>query len=104
MSTDAKTREQNPAPVDPPLSMRDLAAVLVKHYGLTEGTYDLMVEFQIGTGAVGPDKDNPLPGVTTGVSRVGLIPTAKAGPNTVDAALINPAKKLRQKAATKAAS
>lgn len=103
MSTDAKAPEQNPAPIDPPLSMRDLAAVLVRHYGLTEGTYDLMVEFQIGTGAVGPDRDNPLPGVTTGVSRVGLIPTAKAGPNTVDAALINPGKKLRKKAATKAA-
>lgn len=77
--------------------MRDLASVLVKHYGLTEGIYDLVVEFQIGIGAVGPDKDSLLPGAMIGVSKVGLVPTTKQGPNTVDAALINPTKKLRKK-------
>ena len=99
MSTDTKAPEQHSAPITSPLSMRDLASVLVKHYGLTEGTYDLMVEYQIGTGAVGPDKDNLVPGAMIGVSRVGLVPTTKQGPNTVDAALINPTKKLRKKTA-----
>jgi len=80
--------------------MRDLASVLVKHYGLTEGIYDLVVEFQIGTGAVGPDQGNLVPGAMIGVSKVGLVPTTKQGPNTVDAALINPTKKLRKKATT----
>ena len=59
-----------------------------------------MVEYQIGTGAVGPDKDNLVPGAMIGVSRIGLMPTTKLGPNTVDAALINPTKKLRKKATT----
>ncbi len=80
--------------------MRDLASVLVKHYGLTEGIYDLVVEFQIGTGAVGPDKDSLMPGAMIGVSRVGLVPTTKQGPNTVDAALTNPTKTLRKKTTT----
>ena len=100
MSTDTKTPEQLSASSSPPLSMRDLALVLVKHYGLTEGIYDLVVEFQIGTGAVGPDQDNLVPGAMIGVSRVGLVSTTKQGPNTVDAAQINPAKKLRKKTAT----
>lgn len=97
MSTDTKTPEQLSALSNPSLSMRDLASVLVKHYGLTEGIYDLVVEFQIGIGAVGPDKDSLLPGAMIGVSKVGLVPTTKQGPNTVDAALINPTKKLRKK-------
>jgi hypothetical protein len=100
MSTDTKTPEQLFASSSPPLSMRDLASVLVKHYGLTEGIYDLVVEFQIGTGAVGPDQGNLVPGAMIGVSKVGLVPTTKQGPNTVDAALINPTKKLRKKATT----
>jgi len=100
MSTDEKTLEQHPAPISSPLSMRELAAVLVKHYGLTEGKYDLMVEFQIGTGAVGPDKDSVVPGAMIGVSRVGLIPATKMGPNTIDAASITPTKKPRKKSAT----
>ena len=100
MSTDTKAPEQPSTPAHPPLSMRDLASLLVKHYGLTEGIYDLMVEYQIGTGAVGPDKDNLVPGAMIGVSRIGLMPTTKLGPNTVDAALINPTKKLRKKTIT----
>jgi hypothetical protein len=81
--------------------MRDLASVLVKHYGLTEGTYDLMIEYQIGTGAVGPDKDNLLPGAMIGISRVGLMPATKpGGPNTVDASLVNSGKKPRKKTST----
>ncbi|MDO9272317.1 MAG: hypothetical protein Q7T94_04805 [Rugosibacter sp.] len=100
MPTDIKTPEQLSASSNPSLSMRDLASVLVKHYGLTEGTYDLVVEFQIGTGAVGPDKDNLVPGAMIGVSRVGLVPTTEQGPNTVDAALLNPTKKPRKKTTT----
>jgi len=52
----------SPEPIATPLSMRDLATVLVKHYGLHEGCYDLMIEFQIGMGAVGPNADALNPG------------------------------------------
>ena len=69
----------------------------MKHYGLNEGTFDLMLEFQIGTGAIGPDKDNLIPGAMIGVSRIGLVPTSKVGPTTVDASVVNPAKKSRKK-------
>lgn len=78
-------------PVAEPLSMRELAAVLVKHYGLHEGHYTLVVEFQVGTGPVGPDRENLTPGAMLGVSKVGLMPTKEAdGVLTVDAKNINP--------------
>ena len=98
MSTDKAATNWTPVPVEAPLSMRDLAGVLVKHYGIHEGHFDLLIEFQIGMGAVGPDPSALTPGAMIGVSRVGLIPSKTEGPTTVDAALINPAKKLRKKA------
>lgn len=97
MSTDDKALDQKNEPVLPQLSMRDLAVVLVKHYGLTEGKYDLMVEFQIGTGPMGPDKDSLVPGAMIGLSRVGLLPVAKLSPNTIDASQVNPKKKTIRK-------
>lgn len=93
MSTETPKTLQQIAPVRPPLSLKEVAAVLVKHYGLNEGVFDLMVEFQIGVGAIGPDKDKAVPGAMIGVSKIGLLPSKIPGPNTVDAAVINPEKK-----------
>lgn len=91
MSTDKQNVGWQPVPVEAPLSMRDLTAVLIKHYGIHEGRYDLLVEFQIGMGAVGPDPASATPGAMIGVSRVGLMPAKGNGPTSVDAALVNPA-------------
>jgi hypothetical protein len=71
--------------------MRDLTIVLIKHYGIHEGCYDLLVEFQIGMGAVGPDPSTLTPGAMIGVSRVGLMPAKGNGQASVDASLVNPA-------------
>lgn len=85
MRTDAQ-EVMSAAPSIDPLNMRQLTEVLVRHHGLTEGLFDLLVEFQIGTGAVGPDKDRLLPGAMIGLARVGLTPAKVRGPNTLDAA------------------
>jgi hypothetical protein len=97
MSTDKPATNWTPTPVEAPLSMRDLAGVLVKHYGIHEGHFDLLVEFQIGMGAVGPDPTALTPGAMIGVSRIGLMPAKTDGPTTVDAAIVNPVKKSRKK-------
>jgi hypothetical protein len=55
----------------PPLSMKELSQVLAKHYGLPPGKYDLRIEFQIGTGPVGPENDR-LPGMVLGIKSIGL--------------------------------
>ena len=80
----------HPQIVSDPLSLKDLAAVLVRHYGLHEGLFDVMVEYQIAVGGFGPDPANPLPGAMMGAHRIGLIRTEQPSGRTVDAALINP--------------
>jgi hypothetical protein len=73
-----------------PVSTRDLISILIKHHGIHEGTFKLVVEFQVGQGAVGPDKDNPIPGLMLGVSRVGLLPAPSGEVGSVDASVENP--------------
>ena len=97
MSTEDPLTEQRLSPVKPPLSMKELASLLVKHYDLRAGTFDLMVEYQLGTGAVGPDKEHLLPGLMIGIAKVGLVPSAKSGPVTVDAGEVNPPPKTKRK-------
>lgn len=88
-----------PVPVESPVSARDLTAILIKHYGLHEGRFDLLVEYQIGVGPVGPDPASFVPGIMFGVARVGLMAAAGEGPTSVDAAVANPAPRPQKKAA-----
>lgn len=91
MSTENRSRNLNLAPIESPLSMRELTILLIKHYGIHEGSYDLLVEFQIGMGAVGPDPASLTPGAMIGVSKVGLVQAKENGQSSVDAGLVNPA-------------
>lgn len=84
-----------PLPVGDPLSVKDLTALLIKHYGLHEGNFDLLIEFQIGMGAFGPTPDMQAPGAMIGVSKMGLARSAQIGPLSVDAAVVNPPPKSR---------
>lgn len=92
-----------PVPVETPVSMRELTALLIKHYGLHEGRYDLLVEYQMGVGPVGPDPTNFVPGVMFGVGRVGLLAARGDGPTSVDAAVVNPVPMMQKKPAKKSA-
>ncbi len=89
-------------PVSDPLTLRELAEVLVRHYGIHEGNYDLVLEFQIGVGQVGPDPEAQLPGAMVSIARIGLIQAADVGTTTVDASIVNPAKIPRKKSLVKA--
>lgn len=80
------------------MTLKELAVLLIKHYGYHEGLFDISVQFQLGTGAIGPGEDNLLPGVMIGFSGIGLKKVSKIGSNTLNAAEINPAKELRQPA------
>lgn len=72
--------------------------MVIRDQGIHEGLYDIGLEFNMAVGSVGPDQDSQLPGAIFGVSRIGIIQVPKAGPNTVDAAKVNPAKKRKAKA------
>lgn len=96
MSTDAKNM------VEPyQLSIQQLGAVLLKHYGLHEGKYQLSVGFKIGVGSVpsGEEDTETIPGAIVGVEGVMLTrePDDAQSPNILDAAVLNPKKKPRSK-------
>ena len=87
-----------PGAVADPLTMRELATVLVKHYGIHEGKFDLLIEFQIGMGLLGPSPELTNPGAMISVSKIGLVQSPPVdGPMTVDAAIVNPPIKVHKK-------
>lgn len=96
-NTDQLTQGKPLNPADAPLTMLEIATLLVRHYDLHEGTYDLLLEYQFGVGAVGPNKENLHPGVMVGLSKMGLSRTQEPGPLSVDAAVVNPPTKARKK-------
>jgi hypothetical protein len=95
MSTDANMPEQ--AQTLQGLSLKELTVLLVKHYGLSKGTYNLSLKYRYGSGAIGPNENDMSPGVVIGLSEVGLVPSPTIGPSSVDAALVNLEKKPRKK-------
>ncbi|MEY3944237.1 MAG: hypothetical protein RIS04_1446 [Pseudomonadota bacterium] len=88
------------------LSIQSLTGVLIRHFDLHEGVYQLNVGFKIGVGGFamdgGPDAV-PLPGAVVGVEGVTLtkVPEGVNAPNAVDASLVNPAPKPRLKTRAK---
>lgn len=84
-------------PIQPTLSLGELTEILIKHYGLHEGEYDLLIEFQIGTGMSGPTEETKCPSAFIGVSKIGLMQASVHSPNRVDAAKVNPQKKKTKK-------
>lgn len=85
-------------------TLRELAEIVIRHQGIHSGNYEISINFEIAVGAVGPSPSNMLPGAMIGVSGFGLVPAIVAGPNTVDAAVVNPlAKKPTAKAKAAAA-
>jgi hypothetical protein len=88
-------------PAFDPLSLRELTEVLIQHYGVNEGKFDLLFEFQVGIGSIGLAVDSQLPGAMIGISKVGLIKSTADGITTVDAAIVNPTNKARKKPASK---
>lgn len=91
------TNNAKPQSIHPPLNLRELTAVLIKHYGIHEGRYDLLMEFQIGTGMFGPTPEATCPSAMIGFSSIGLMPSLPNSPVAVDAAEVNPQKKKTKK-------
>lgn len=94
-----RTNEAAPKfdPKESALSLRDITVLLIKHYGFNEGKFELLIEFQVGTGMTGPIPGQPFLGAFVGVSKIGLVPATIESPNAVDAAIVNPAKPNKPK-------
>jgi hypothetical protein len=72
------------------LTLKDTIKILIKHFDLHEGLFDLAFEIQTGIGNFGPNKEATLPGAAIGVGGLKLVKSPKMGPHTVDAAEFNP--------------
>lgn len=99
MPTKKQTVERDGAKPEDVIALKELTVLLIKHFGHHEGLYDLAFQLHIGTGSIGPDKDNLLPGAMFGIAGVALKRVEKFGTNTLDAEDVNPAPKARKKAA-----
>lgn len=79
-----------PGLVGEPLSARQLVEVLIRHYGLNEGRYELVLGFQIGAGPVGQQPGDRMPGIIIGLQSVGLAATKGGTDDAIDAASVAP--------------
>lgn len=80
-----------------PHELREINEILIKHHGLNEGLFELGIEFQFAIGPIGFEPNKSMPGGIFGVKSIGLVKTDKIGPNTVDAADINPVVSLKKR-------
>ena len=82
--------ELNPVPavVGESLSARQLVEVLIRHYGVTEGRYELVLGFQVGAGAL---PGNQMPGIIIGLQSVGIAVAKSGAKDAVDAASVRSA-------------
>lgn len=76
----------------PPMTLKELIVLIIKEKDLHEGIFTLELELQIAVGGFGPTPELVMPGAMFGVSRIGLTQVQQVGPQTVDAAQVNPLK------------
>lgn len=82
------------------LSLKELAEVLVKHYGHHEGLFEASFLLNLAVGTFGSVPEQQFPGAVFSIQGVGLVRKDNEGPNTVNAAEVNPSKKRRAVART----
>jgi hypothetical protein len=78
-------------PATPPLPLREVGILLVKHHGLHEGLWDVALHIGVSIGQLGVSPDKSYPGAMFTVSGVALSRVDKIGPLTVNAAEVIPA-------------
>jgi hypothetical protein len=84
VSTKTKKEKLVAEPVAYSLSLHEICELIAKHFSLTEGKYELTVEFKIGMGAVGSTPEDRVPGAMIGVNKIGLLQIESEGPLTIN--------------------
>ena len=80
---------------------KEVLEALVKHAGLHEGKWQLIVTFNFAAANVGPTQNEVSPGAVVAVSGVGLQRAEDGSPDAlvIDAAEVNPARKRTARSA-----
>lgn len=77
-------------------NLKELAVLLIKHFDIHEGLYEVNVGLQLAVGAVGPTPELAVPGAMFGIANIGLVKAKQTSPLTVDAKEANPIKKSKK--------
>ncbi len=72
-------------------SFQELAEILVKHQGLHEGHWDVVVRFGISAANIALAGGNPLPTAIVPIIELGIQRENESTPLSVDATKVNPA-------------
>lgn len=83
------------------IPLKDLATILIRHYGYHEGFYEVGVQFNIAVGSVGPDATQIAPGAVLTVGGIGLSKCSPSSPLGIDASVVNPAESMPLKKPTR---
>lgn len=79
-------------------SYAEVATALIKEQNIYEGIWAVTLKFGIGATMGGPSEAEAVPTAMVPVISIGLAKVPKEGRNAVDAAKVNPAKKITTKA------
>ncbi len=74
------------------MPLREVGVLMLKHYGLHEGLWDVALHINVSIGHMSLAPNNTAPGAMFTVPAVVLAPASVIGPLTLNAAEINPAK------------
>ncbi|MEI8325328.1 MAG: hypothetical protein WCH44_08175 [Betaproteobacteria bacterium] len=88
-------------PIAPPLNLKELAEILIRHYDFHDGIFEVGFQFNIAVGSVGPAPNAAAPGAVFAIAGVGLSRANQDSPLGVDAAVVNPINAKSAKAAAK---
>lgn len=77
---------------------RELVEMMLRHAGITEGRWALLVNFGLAAGNAGPDDEHTYPTAFVPVQGIGLVKVEHPGPLVVDASTLGEVP--TQKAAT----
>jgi len=63
-------------------TIQELAEILVREAGLTEGRWQIGMNFTVTSGAMGPDANNVFPTLLAGVDKVNIVRVADGAETT----------------------
>jgi len=76
----------------PPVPLKEVGALLLKHYGISNGLWDIGLQINVAIGQMGQTLESAQPGAMFTVPSMVLTPATVVGPMTLNAAELNPAK------------
>lgn len=73
------------------IDLKALGKILIRHFRLHDGIYEVGARFKVGIGNFGSADDGTAPGALFTLEGVGISKSGNPSPSSIDAAVVNPA-------------